>query len=177
MDSRARFETLYVAHCQAVSAYVRRRAPAATADDLVAEVFLTAWRCLEDVPDDQLAWLLGVARGVLSNRRRGEARRTALHTRLIADAGAGDRGADPHADGNSPVMRALGGLNENDREVLLLVAWDGLDRAQAAHVLGITTGALAVRLHRARRRLERALAAENGVHQPAGDPSSAVEVS
>jgi RNA polymerase sigma-70 factor (ECF subfamily) len=54
---------------------------------------------------------------------------------------------------SSTLLAALASLSEHDREVLMLIAWDGLDRAHAAKVLGITTGALAVRLHRARRRL------------------------
>lgn len=58
----------------------------------------------------------------------------------------------------------------------MLVAWDGLDRAQAANVLGITTGLFSVRLHRARRRLKRALAAQPDTAElPAGDPP-AVEI-
>jgi RNA polymerase sigma-70 factor (ECF subfamily) len=61
--------------------------------------------------------------------------------------------------------------------VLLLVAWDGLDRTQAASVLGITTGLFSVRLHRARRRFKRALAAQQDrTEQQAGD-LPAVEVS
>jgi RNA polymerase sigma-70 factor (ECF subfamily) len=39
----------------------------------------------------------------------------------------------------------------------LLVAWDGLTNHQAAKVLNCGVGAFAVRLHRARRRLARAL--------------------
>jgi predicted DNA-binding protein (UPF0251 family) len=75
-----------------------------------------------------------------------------------------------------PATRALSSLNRLDQEVLLLVAWDGLDRAQAARVLGITTGLFSVRLHRARRRLKRALAAqEQEIDQRVADPP-AVEV-
>ena len=58
-------------------------------------------------------------------------------------------------------MLALGSLKRRDQEVLLLVGWDGLDRAQAATVLGITAVLFSVRLHRARRRLRRALALAN----------------
>jgi RNA polymerase sigma-70 factor (ECF subfamily) len=177
MDSRVLFEVMYRAHCQAVSAFVRRRSPASSADDVVAEVFLTAWRRLEDAPDDQLAWLLGIARGVLANRRRSEHRASALRTRLVTEASAGQPGVQDSPEHRTPVMRALEGLGERDREVLLLVAWDGLDRAQAARVIGVTSGTFAVRLHRARRRLARAVAAETTTQQPAGERSSALEVS
>lgn len=177
MSSRARFEALYRAHCDRVAAFVYRRSPAAAADDVVAEVFLTAWRRLEEMPEDELAWLLRITRGVLSNRRRGEGRRTALRERLVAHAAAEEQAREDAPEGESPVLRALACLGERDREVLLLVAWDGLDRAQAARVLGISPGAFAVRLHRARRRLEAALAAIKDVGRRAGERSSAVEVS
>ena len=55
------------------------------------------------------------------------------------------------------VRRALAGLSERDREVLMLVAWEGLDPAGAARVAGCTRATFAVRLHRARKRLDRAL--------------------
>jgi RNA polymerase sigma factor (sigma-70 family) len=177
MSSQARFEALYRGHCDRIAAFVYRRTPAATADDVVAEVFLIAWRRLEEVPRDELAWLLRIARGVLANRRRGEGRRRALHERLLAHVAGEERAGEDASEGDSPVLRALACLGERDREVLLLVAWDGLDRGRAARVLGISPGAFAVRLHRARRRLATALAAMEDVERRAGERSSAVEVS
>ncbi len=158
VGARERFEALYAAHAGAVYAYARRRTDAATADDLVAEVFLVAWRRFDEVPAESLPWLLGVARRLLANSRRGETRRAALKHRL---EGEGPGPAEPGPElGDSEVLRALRSLSGRDQEVLLLVAWDGLDRAQAAATLGISTGAFAVRLHRARRRLERQLASQ-----------------
>lgn len=129
------------------------------ADDVVADVFLVAWRRLDDVPPEPLPWLLGVARRVVANRRRGAARDVALVTRLqcepIAPADSGAVADDP------AVFQALERVSERDRELLLLVAWDGLGREQAAAVLGISPGTFAVRLHRARRRFARALAAQD----------------
>ncbi len=144
------------------------------ADDVVADVFVIAWRRLEEVPEDPLPWLLGVARRVLGNRRRGERRMAALLDRLTSEQLAGRGDELVSADHGSAVLRALHSLTDRDQEVLLLVAWDGLDRQQAAAVLGVSTGAFAVRLHRARRRLVRALAAEDA---RADQQSSSVEVS
>jgi RNA polymerase sigma-70 factor (ECF subfamily) len=158
MDPRARFEALYGANRDPVAAFVYRRVPAASADDVVADVFLTAWRRLNEAPDDDLAWLLRIARDVLSNRRRSERRRVSLRERVFAQAVVDERARRDSADDEPPVIKALSCLAERDQELLLLVAWDGLERAQAAAVLGISPGAFAVRLHRARRRLERALA-------------------
>jgi len=60
---------------------------------------------------------------------------------------------------NREILDALARLDERDQEVLMLVTWDGLDRARAAAVLGCSEKTFAVRLHRARRRLVLALAA------------------
>jgi RNA polymerase sigma-70 factor (ECF subfamily) len=139
-------------------AYARRRTDGATADDVVADVFLTAWRRLDDVPSDPLPWLLGIARRILANRRRSEARTAALHHRLATteQPQASDDRRGVWLD--EKVENALRALSERDREILLLVAWDGLEPARAARALGARPGAFAVRLHRARRRLAKLLA-------------------
>jgi RNA polymerase sigma-70 factor (ECF subfamily) len=97
-----RFEALYAEHYGRVLAYVLRRAPAAVASDVVADVFLVAWRRLEQVPDDPVPWLLGVARKTLANERRSGRRRAALvdalkDTKRDVDtpAGAGRGGRPP----------------------------------------------------------------------------------
>ena len=173
MDSRVRFEEMYRAHGGAVRGFAHRRVRAAVADDVVADVFAIAWRRMEEAPADQLSWLLGIARGVLANLRRGEARQNALHERLAATTPIIAEQEPEAFDRDSALMRALRSLNRLDQEVLLLVAWDGLDRAQAAAVLGITGGLFSVRLHRARRRLARALKAQqDGNERDAGDRST-----
>jgi RNA polymerase sigma-70 factor, ECF subfamily len=157
MDPQARFDALYREHAGAVTRYVRRRCTAESVEDAVADVFVVAWRRLDEMPDDPLPWLLGVARRTLSNHRRGDARADALRHRLRAEQSAG--GGALHAGEPQPeaVWEALGRLSERDREVLLLVAWEGLSTARAAAVLGIGANACAARLYRARRRLGRAL--------------------
>jgi RNA polymerase sigma-70 factor (ECF subfamily) len=151
-----RFELLYAKHAQAVKAYVLRRADASTADDVVAEVFVVCWRRFEEIPVDPLPWLLGVARRVLSTQRRGERRRGALHERLAEQA------PDPSGETlrDSGLAAALARLSDADRELLLLIAWDGLSPAQAATVLAIKPATARVRLLRARRRLTQALSSE-----------------
>jgi RNA polymerase sigma-70 factor (ECF subfamily) len=147
---------LYVAHGGAVRTFARRRAGAAEADDVVAEVFLSAWRRMDEVPADPLPWLLGIARGVLSNRRRGQDRNAALIARLMSELlGDQNRGA---SELDVALVTALGSLSDGDQELLLLVAWERLSNEQLAEALGLAKGAVAVRLHRARRRLRRAMA-------------------
>jgi RNA polymerase sigma-70 factor (ECF subfamily) len=151
---RERFERVFDAHFRAVLAYALRRAGHAEAEDAVAETFLVAWRRLDEVPEDPRPWLLGTARRVLANQRRAAGRRTALGERL-----AREREVLVETFHDPPIVRALGRLSESDRELLLLVAWEGLSTEQAAEALGCSRAALKVRLHRARRRLRAELEA------------------
>ena len=160
VEPQAQFEQLYRDYADRVHAYALRRTTPGAADDVVAEVFLVVWRRLHRVPEEPLPWLLGVARKVLANRRRSESRAAALHERL-ADGGHGSEPAVVNLEVDDRVQRALAGLSERDRELLLLVAWEGLRVNEAAQALGVRAGTLAVRLHRARQRLARALAAED----------------
>jgi RNA polymerase sigma factor (sigma-70 family) len=174
MDSRSAFEEMYRVNCGAVRAFVHRRVPADGADDVVAEVFVAAWRRLDEDPEDRLLWLFGIARGLIANRRRGEARRAALHERLTATAVAGDEpGPEDLARAGDSVLRdAFASLGERDQELLRLTAWEGLGRTQAAQVLGITPAVFSVRLHRARRRLARALQSDKRAGSRSGEQSS-----
>ena len=135
--------------------YALRRADPADADDVVAETFLVAWRRFDDMPSDPRPWLLSVARHVLANRRRSVQRLTSLSDRLEQGAG---RSASPD-DGTAAtdlrlaVLAALDRLPDKEQEAMRLLAWDRLSAADAATVLGCTRATLAVRVHRARRRL------------------------
>lgn len=177
-----RFEQLFRSHHATVVAYVRRRAPGAAVDDVVGETFLVAWRRLDRVPDEELPWLLGVARNVLATNRRGALRHRALTLRLgsaSAQRGApgaveaGASGASDRVDG--PLSVALAKLAPKDREALTLIAWDGLQPNEAALVLGEAPGTFRVRLHRARRRLRRLLEERSEPVQPASEPRLRVE--
>ena len=154
MQRRRRFEHVFDENLRAVYAYVLRRAARDEADDAVAEVFLVAWRRIDDVPPDAKPWLLGVARRVLANQRRASARRASLNARTRAEAAS----AAVERPEVVPVLRALGAVSARDREILTLVAWDGLSLEEAATVLGCSRGAAKVRFHRAKRRLGRILA-------------------
>lgn len=160
VEHQARFEALYRTYADRVHAYALRRTTASAADDVVAEVFLVVWRRLHRVPDEPLPWLLGVARKVVANRRRSDSRAAALHERLT-DPGYGPDALAVSPEVDDRVQRALARLSDGDRELVLLIAWEGLRVNEAAEVLGLRTNTVAVRLHRARQRLARALAEEN----------------
>ncbi|MDA0160907.1 RNA polymerase sigma factor [Solirubrobacter ginsenosidimutans] len=152
MHDRERFERLFADHGRDVLAYASRRTDAATAEEIVAEVFVVAWRRRRRVPKTEpVLWLFGVARRLLANEWRAARRRDALAERLSALAR--DRAADDAAGGPHPLWEALSRLKPLDREVLMLTAWEGLDGAQAGVVLGCSAQAVHTRLHRARARL------------------------
>jgi len=160
VERRRRFEQVFDESFRAVYAHVLRRAGPSEADDAVAEVFLVAWRRIDEVPADAKPWLLGVARRVLANQRRAAGRRASLLVRTRADTA---REAVEPPDPPS-VLRALDRVSARDREILLLIAWDGLSIEEAAQALGCSRGAAKVRFHRAKRRLRSALdALEPGV--------------
>ena len=172
-DARARLGELWSAHADAVLGYAVLRTDARhRAEEVVSEVFVVAWRRLDDVPDDARPWLLGVARKVLGNSRRGDGRHDALVRRLGERAAHVHQGVPDHADevaGRLRVVEALRRVPDADREVLVLVGVHGLTGPQAARVLGCSAPTAAVRLHRARRRLRRVLEHLDG-EPPPPDP-------
>jgi RNA polymerase sigma factor (sigma-70 family) len=158
---RAGFEELFVRHYQELLAYALRRASWDDAHDVVEETFVVAWRRLGSVPDDALPWLYGVARRVLSNQLRGDRRRARLAATLHAQSQRRSTGTDPadRAIERDLMVRALASLPDRDREVLMLVAWEGLEPHRAAAAMDCSVGTFTVRLHRARKRLLQATAA------------------
>jgi RNA polymerase sigma-70 factor (ECF subfamily) len=155
---RRRFERLFDETYDRVLAFALRRTDADAAQDVAAETFAVAWRRLDVVPDEEpIGWLLGVARNVLSHQHRSSGRRAALDTRiqLTTPTASGDPAQDV-ADLDA-LGRAFAALGEREREVLRLVAWDELEAPEAAAALGVSVGTFQVRLHRARKRLEREL--------------------
>ncbi|TDD79895.1 sigma-70 family RNA polymerase sigma factor [Actinomadura darangshiensis] len=153
---------------QRVWAYATARAGRQVADEVVSETFAVAWRRLADVPDPPLPWLLGVARNVLRDGHRAQVRRESFAAELgrWAPRPATDIAEDVAE--RLAVLRAMAALPEGDREILILIAWQGLTPRDAAKVVGCSPAALRVRLHRARRRLLRAAEAETPDGQAEG---------
>jgi RNA polymerase sigma-70 factor (ECF subfamily) len=154
---RARFERLFAAHYAAVVKYAVRRVGAAAADEVAAETFLVAWRRLDRVPDDALAWLYATARRVIANEHRRRARADRLDDRVAAQPPATPADPGDTVPDGLRIRAALAALSERDREALRLTEWEQLTAAQAARVVGCTAATFTVRLHRARRRLARVL--------------------
>jgi RNA polymerase sigma-70 factor (ECF subfamily) len=153
-DEKAQFEELFRQTRAPLLGYLTRRAPVDDAADLLAEVYLVAWRRRGDLPggDERRLWLFGVARRLVAEHHRLTWTRTdAEH--LASETPVGPGRTD--AARESAVLRALDSLGELDRELVTLTTWEGLSPAEAARVVGITAGTARVRLHRARARLAR----------------------
>lgn len=151
---RARFESVTEEVFEPLQRYLRRRTDPDSAEDVLADVMLTIWRRIDDVPQERaLPWSYGVARRTLANQRRGQRRLLRLVARLEAEPrqesepDPGEVGADPE------LTSALEEMTEDDREILRLWAWEQLEPREIAPVLGISVNAATLRLSRARSRL------------------------
>lgn len=159
-------EEMVDAHVLDVRRYLYRRLvgsadPASTADDLTADVLVIAWRRRADIPEGaELPWLYAVARRVLANYRR---RPQDLPSADLGELDAIDE-SDPAeiVTDDAVLAEAWRGLTPRDREILRLVAWEGLSGAQLATALGISEGGAAAALSRARTRFEDSVAGVQG---------------
>lgn len=169
------FTAMFGALSPRVFAYARRQCDAATAQDVVADTFLVAWRRWAEAPPEPLPWLLVIARNTLANRFRSAARQQRV-AGAVADLGAvASPGPEQDAMERENVLLALAALTELEREAVLLVAWDGLDSRQAAAVADCSVRAFEVRLSRARARLARSLDSYDfDDHHDSGTPEAPV---
>jgi RNA polymerase sigma-70 factor (ECF subfamily) len=137
-------------------------------EDAVAEVFLVAWRRLDDIPSGAgaRAWLYAVARNVLANQARASARRERLSEKLDAEQVAYETDDDPLT---ARVHHALAALAPRDREVLLLSEWEGLTPSEIARVIRCPVVTARGRLHRARRRFRAAFESQPPAAHPPFD--------
>jgi len=158
-ERKRRFDALFASYGSDIVAYCGWRSGSPSdAQDAAADVFLTAWRRLDELPegDGARVWLYATARRVLANQRRSRKRREALEERLAAAEGSRPHGATAADPEESLVHEALRRLAAVDREVLLLSEWEGLSPAQIAAVMGCARVTARGRLHRARRRFRAA---------------------
>lgn len=168
-NDEQRFTVLYQRHYTDVESYVRRRVNPSLVNDVVSDVFVVAWRRLEEVPTDGvLPWLYGVARRTLANTYRSEQRRGRVLDALAAqpDVTVGD-----HANAVTSrlaVTAAFEKLSSNDQEALRLALWEDLSPSEASRALGCSVATFQVRLHRARKRLRKAVERPMGGDSVAG---------
>jgi RNA polymerase sigma-70 factor (ECF subfamily) len=149
----ADFRVWYQRTSPRLYAYVRRYCAESDCDDVIAEVYLAAWRHYDELPPESMPWLIGTARKVLGNAWRSRGRRQRLTAEIANLNAIAAPDCATQAVERADTLAALARLGADDQEVLLLAGWDGLDSAGLATVLGCSTTAARARLSRARRRL------------------------
>ncbi len=145
--------------------YVAGRLDAQTAEDIVAETFLTAFARRDRFDPERGSlrpWLFGIATNLVNRHRRKEARRYRALVRMAPEPdteGPENRVVSIVAAGRlqPQLARALAGLNRGERDVLLLVVLAELSYDEVAEALGISPGTTGSRLSRARAKLRTAL--------------------
>ncbi|GAA4045551.1 RNA polymerase sigma factor [Nonomuraea soli] len=161
------FAQLFDRHADEIFRYAARRLGPELAEDVVGEVFLTAFRRrsgYDTTRPDARPWLYGIATKKIAAHRRAEMRRARAMARLAAERpdGFDERSAERvTAEQLQPrLARALTRLNAGERDLLLLLAWADLTYEDAALALGVPVGTVRSRLHRLRAKVRRALPEE-----------------
>ena len=163
------FESWYVEYQSTVFRYVRFRvATREVAEDVTSVVFMKALRAFgryDPSRSSPKTWLLRIARNAVTDHLRSLKRRGSLHVSLdrIPDLVADIPGHEERVIKQERIQRLLNGartLRKTDQEVLNLRYGAGLDNTEIAEHLGISNNAVAVRLHRALKRLKAAVEAE-----------------
>jgi RNA polymerase sigma factor (sigma-70 family) len=157
------FGELYGRHCDRLFNYALRRSGSwDQAQDVLSLTFLELWRRRGELHFDDdaslVACLFGITTNVLRNQYRAQRRHGEALARLRAQSlepDLADHIAD-RLDAENQASRLLASterLPRKEREALTLVAWAGLDYAQAAEALRVPIGTVKSRVARARRRL------------------------
>lgn len=135
-------------HIRAVHRYFARRMNATAAvDDAVSSTMFLVWRQMQAGRSLALPQVYAIARGVLANTRRAEQRRR----RLAEKAGAELMTRSAEQEDDDSVLDALReALTDDELELLLFVAWEGLSLVEVAVILGIRPATVRKRFSRAR---------------------------
>lgn len=150
---------LFEAHGQALFAYAARRLDSVLAEDIVAETFRSAIEGagrFDPALGNERAWLFGIASNLIRRHWRTEQRRLAALVRADGyPIGYTDdfEMVDGKVDTRHRMQRLIdriGQLAPEDRDLLVLIAWEGFSNQDAAAVLGIPAGTVGSRLHRIR---------------------------
>lgn len=155
------FTIVFERHYRRVYAFLARRVGRSVADDLAAETFVRAFErrpSYDTSVERALPWLFGIAVNLLAHHRRSEARQLRALATLAAAKPTANGDDGPNADMTARLVAALEGLDDYDRDVVLLYAWGELSYEEIGHALAIPTGTVRSRLNRARRKLRDALA-------------------
>ncbi len=162
LDDPAVFGEIYDRHAPALLSYIVRRVGRVDAEELLGDLFRTAFELRARFETDRtscLPWLYGIAANLVMKHYRSNARQKAAYARASLTRPAptsfeeGFVDADASASLAQRVIDVVEALPERDREVVYLYAWQDLSYSEIAEALGIPTGTVRSRLNRARKTL------------------------
>ena len=139
--------------------FERRTQSSDDAADLLGETMLQAWRRVDALPESverQRMWLFTVAAHTLANHRRSSTRRRALTERLRAELGRTEPTVPDSVDAVE-VRDAVLRLHRAQRELVMLIHWDGFTIVEAAELLGLNASTARSRYAAARETLKSTL--------------------
>jgi RNA polymerase sigma factor (sigma-70 family) len=154
--TNAEFQSIFENNQHAVYGFAwRMTGSPETAEDIAQDCFLWLLKspeCYNDARGPIRAWLLGIARNLILKRWRAEGRWTTLDDdAVLVDPPSVDCSAD------EKVAQAVQSLVPLQREVLILVEYQGLTLEETADAVAVEVGTVKARLHRARNNLRRTL--------------------
>src|SRR5260221_7465758 len=159
-DADAAIRQLYSCHAEALRGYAERFCHgSASADDIVQETFIRAWRHLPQLTADDRPvrpWLFRVARNLLIDADRAARARPVTVPAQPAEDARDDSGLDQVLD-RQLLSAALRRLSSVHRTVLVETFYHGDSLAAVARELGIPHGTARSRLHYALHALRRQL--------------------
>lgn len=150
------------AHAQDLAGYATRRVGPTLASDIVADTFRIAWEQLDSYNPGrggERAWLFGIASNLLRRHWRTEERRLRIQAQSVrADIHPVDPLllVDEHLDARARYERVVDGvasLAPEDRDLLVLIAWEEMSSREAAAAIGVPPGTVRSRLARIRTQL------------------------
>jgi RNA polymerase sigma-70 factor (ECF subfamily) len=174
LEAPQAFGAVFDRHHERIHRYLSRRLGTDLADELAAETFAVAFakrrRFDTAAFDDAGPWLFGIATRLAQRHWRREERELRAFARTGSDPAAPSdaEGAAARADSAAAgpaLAAALATLTRDERDVLLLFAWEDLGYPEIAAALSISPGTVKSRLHRARRRVRQSLAAAGELDQ------------
>jgi RNA polymerase sigma-70 factor (ECF subfamily) len=148
------FTSIYRQLLPQITKYLVRRVSAPDVEDIASRIFEIAWTKRSEAPKGfELPWLYRIAGFVVANHRRSDKVKENFFALFRSRDSAPS--AEDIALSDLSLSEAWAKLTPAERQVISLSSFEGLDNADSARVLEISTNAFALRLSKAKAKLRR----------------------